>query len=161
MNIINQIRVSLVLSLVLAVAISGSIIVTYQNMQDLQHQENLAADVVRGGYELNYLTDDYLINVGPRAREQWEERYASLQPIISQLKASNQEEEHSIEAIRDYNANIGQMFREISEPGTLNTSSALFPANYQQVTWSRNIIQSQGLIFEAWRLRHLYNNNCE
>ena len=50
MNIINQIRVSLVLSLVLAVAISGSIIVTYQNMQDLQHQENLAADVVRGGY---------------------------------------------------------------------------------------------------------------
>jgi signal transduction histidine kinase len=159
MNIINQIRVSLVLSLVLAVAISGSIIVTYQNMQDLQHQENLAADVVRGGYELNYLTDDYLINAGPRAHEQWEERYASLQPIISQLKASNQEEEHSIGVISDYNAKIGQMFREIPGPAELSPGAALFPPAFQQVTWSRNIVQSQGLIFEAWRLRHLYNND--
>ena len=82
-------------------------------------RRSLAADVVRGGYELNYLADDYLINAGPRARDQWEERYASLQPIISQLKASNQEEAHSIEAIRDYNAKIGQMFREIPGPGEL------------------------------------------
>ena len=27
------------------------------------------------------------------------------------------------------------------------------------MTWSRNIVQSQGLIFEAWRLRHLYGND--
>ena len=159
MNIINQIRVSLVLSLVLAVAISGSIIVTYQNMQDLQKQESLASDVVRGGYELNYLADDYLINAGPRARDQWEERYATLLPIISQLKASNQEEAHSIEAIRDYNAKIGQMFREIPGPEELSNGAVLFQSGFQQVTWSRNIVQSQGLIFEAWRLRHLYGND--
>ena len=155
MNIINQIRISLVISLILAVAISGSIIVTYQNMQDISYQEDLAAAVMRGGYELNYLSDDYLINAEPRARIQWEERYTSLQPIISRLKPYNQEEEHSIEAIRDYNAKIGQMFREIPEPGTLNSSTALFPAGYQQVTWSRNIVQSQGLIFEAWQLPSL------
>jgi PAS domain S-box-containing protein len=158
-NIINQIRISLILSLILAVAISGSIIVTYQNMQDLQQQEDLAADVVRGGYELNYLSDDYLINAGPRARIQWEERYASLQPVISQLRPHNQEEEHSIGTIRDYNAKIGQIFGKIPEPGVLSTGAALFPPGFQQVTWSRNIVQSQGLIFEAWRLRHLYNDD--
>jgi signal transduction histidine kinase len=158
MNIINQIRVSLVISLILAVVISGSIVVSYQNMQELTHQEDLAADVVRGGYELNYLTDDYLVNANPRARTQWEERYTSLQPIIILLKPHNMEEEHSIEAIKDYNAKIGQMFREIPEPGTLNPGAAIFPAGYQQVTWSRNSVQSQGLIFEAWRLRHLYGD---
>ena len=75
------------------------------------------------------------------------------------MKASNQEEEHSIEAIRDYNAKIGQIFREIPGPVELSPGATLFPHAFQQVTWSRNIVQSQGLIFEAWRLRHLYNNN--
>jgi uncharacterized protein (UPF0333 family) len=55
MNIKNQIRLSVLISLILVVVISVSIIVSYQNMQDLQRQEHLAADVVRGGYELTYL----------------------------------------------------------------------------------------------------------
>ena len=160
MNIINQIRISLILSLVLAVAISGSIIMSYQNMQDFQRQENLAADVVRGGYELSYLSNDYLINAEPRARLQWEERYASLQPIISQLKPENKEEAQSIATIREYNENTGALFREITEPGALSNGAVLFPVSYQQVMWSRINVQSQGLIFEAWQLRHLYGNDA-
>ncbi|MCX6690597.1 MAG: PAS domain S-box protein [Methanoregula sp.] len=159
MNIKNQIRLSVLLSLILVTAISVSIVVTYQNMRDLQQQEALAADVVRGGYELTYLSNDYLINAEPRARTQWEERYASLQPIISQLKPGNSEEAQSLEIIRDYNKKTGVLFREIPEPGAVSAGSALFLPGYQQVTWSRINVQSQGLIYEAWRLRHLYNND--
>jgi len=158
-NIKNQIRLSVLLSLILAVAISVSIVVSYQHMRDLQQQEALSADVVRGGYELSYLSNDYLINAEPRARVQWEERYASLQPIISQLKPGNSEEAQSLEIIRDYNEKTGVLFREIPEPGALSAGSALFLPGYQQVTWSRINVQSQGLIYEAWRLRHLYNND--
>jgi PAS domain S-box-containing protein len=159
MNIKNQIRLSVLISLILVGVISVSIIVSYQNMQVLQRQESLAADVVRGGYELTYLSNDYLINAEPRARLQWDERYVSLQPIISQLKPENEEEAQSLEIIRDYNKKIGTLFREIPEPGALSTGAVLFPTSYQQVTWSRINVQSQGVIYEAWRLRHLYNND--
>jgi hypothetical protein len=107
MNIKNQIRLSVVISLILVAVISASIVVSYQNMQDLRDQEALAADVVRGGYELTYLSNDYLINAEPRARLQWEERYTSLQPIISQLKPVTAEEAKSLAVIRDYNEKRG------------------------------------------------------
>ena len=159
MNIKNQIRLSVVISMILVVVISASIVVSYQNMQELRKQETLAADVVKGGYELTYLSNDYLINAEPRARLQWEERYTSLQPIISQLKPGNEEEAQSVAIIRDYNEKTGALFREIPEPGTLSAGAVLFPASYQQVTWSRINVQSQGMIYEAWRLRHLYNDD--
>jgi methyl-accepting chemotaxis protein len=159
MNINNQIRLSVLISLILVAVISASIIVSYQNMQDLRVQEALAADVVRGGYELTYLSNDYLINAEPRARLQWEERYTSLQPIISELKPGNVAEEKSLEMIREYNENTGTLFRVIPEPGTLGAGAVLFPASYQQITWSRINVQSQGMIYEAWRLRHLYNDD--
>jgi PAS domain S-box-containing protein len=159
MNIKNQIRLSVLVSLILVMVISVSIVVSYLNMQELRYQEDLAADVVRGSYELTYLSNDYLINGEPRARLQWDERYASLQPIISQLKPENEEEAQSLEIIRDYNRKIGTLFREIPEPGALSTGAVLFPTSYQQVTWSRINVQSQGMIYEAWRLRHLYNND--
>jgi PAS domain S-box-containing protein len=159
MDIKNQIRLSVLISLILVVAISASIFVSYQNMQNLRDQEALAADVVRGGYELTYLSNDYLINAEPRARLQWEERYISLQPIISQLKPENKEEARSLEIIRDYNEKSGVLFREIPVPGAVSAGANLFPANYQQVTWSRINVQSQGMIYEAWRLRHMYNDD--
>ncbi len=159
MNIKNQIRLSVLISLILVVVISASIILSFQNMQDQRDQEALAADVVRGGYELTYLSNDYLINAEPRARLQWEERYSSLQPIIIELKPGNVEEAESLETIREYNEKTGTLFREIPEPGTLNAGAVLFPASYQQVTWSRINVQSQGMIYEAWRLRHLYNDD--
>jgi signal transduction histidine kinase len=159
MNIKNQIRLSVLISLILVVVISASIFISYQNVQDLRDQEALAAEVVRGGYELTYLSNDYLINAEPRARVQWEERFISLQPIISQLKSENDEEAQSIALIRDYNEKSGVLFREIPEPGTVSASANLFPASFQQVTWSRINVQSQGMIYEAWRLRHLYNDD--
>ena len=159
MNIKNQIRLSVLISLILVVVISVSIVVSYQNMQVLQRQESLAADVVRGSYELTYLSNDYLINAEPRARLQLEERDASLQPIISQLKPENEEEAQSLAIIRDYNEKSGMLFREIPEPGALSNGAVMFPTSYQQVTWSRINVQSQGMIYEAWRLRHLYNDD--
>ncbi len=159
MNIKNQILLSVVISLVLGVVISASIFVSYLHMQEMQHQEDLAADVVKGGYELTYLANDYIVNAEPRARVQWEERYASLQPVISQLKAGTSEEARSIEAIRDYNEKIAIVFREIPDLQNPGTGSARITPVYQQITWSRNNVQSQGLIYEAWRLRHSYNND--
>ena len=159
MNIKNQIRLSVLISLILVVVISVSIIVSYQHMQVLQRQESLAADVVRGGYELTYLSNDYLINAEPRARVQWEERYTSLQPILSQLKSENADEAQNLAIIREYNEKTGVLFREIPEPKTLSAGSVLFPTSYQQVTWSRINVQSQGMIYEAWHLRQLYNHD--
>jgi PAS domain S-box-containing protein len=159
MNIKNQIRLSVLISMILVVVISASIVVSYQNMQELRVQETLAADVVRGGYELTYLSNDYLINAEPRARVQWEERYSSLQPIISQMKPGTPEEAQSLAIIRDYNEKAGTLFREIPEPGSMSTGAVLFPASFQQITWSRINVQSQGMIYEAWRLRHLYNDD--
>ena len=159
MNIKKQIRLSVLVSLILAIAISGSIVVSYQNIQDLQRQESFAADVVRGSYELTYLSNDYIVNAGPRARLQWEGRYASLQPIISQLKPENNKERQSLETIRNYNEKIGTLFHEIAQPEVLSDGTVRFSPDYQQIMWSRSNVQEQGLIYEAWNLRHLYNDD--
>lgn len=159
MYIKDQILYSVILSLVLIVGISGSVIVTYQDVRNLQHQEDLAAEVVRGAYELTYLTNDYLINAQPRTRIQWDDRYASLQSIITQLEAKNPEEQRSIEAIREYSDTIGLLFREMPGTGTTSTGAALFSPAIQQVMWNRNSVQLQGLISEAWRLRHEYDDD--
>jgi PAS domain S-box-containing protein len=159
MNIKNQIRLGVLVSLVIVAIISVSAGVSLIEKEELLHQEDLAADVVRGSYELTYLANDYIINGEPRARIQWEDRYASLGPIISGLKPNTVKESESLTNIRDYYKRVGVQFREIPEPSAISPGATRFSPGLQQVTWSRMNVQSQGMIYEAWRLRHLYNDD--
>ena len=158
MNIDDQIRLSVVISLIIVIAISGSIIYTLQEKEDLQYQENFAAELVRGGYELTQLSNEYFLLGEPRAYLQWEERYTSLQPVLSELKSMNSKEERSISIIRESNAEIGLILEDVPKPqeGTLSDASSVTGS---PAIWNRNQVQTQGLIFEAWQLRHLYNND--
>jgi PAS domain-containing protein len=159
MDIKNQIRLSVLISILVVAIISVSIGLSYQTMLGLQQQESRAAEVVRGGYELTYLSNNYIINAEPRARIQWEERYDSLQPVIAGLQPSTVEERKIIESIRDYNEKIGTLFREIPNPDAGSPGTPQFSPELQQITWSRTNVQSQGMLYEAWILRHLYNDD--
>ncbi|MFA4876428.1 MAG: PAS domain S-box protein [Methanoregula sp.] len=159
MNLQNQIRLSVFISFIIAIVISVSIGASYQNVLELQRQESLAADTVRGGYELTYLTNDYIVNAEPRAIIQWEARYASLQPIINQLEPGNNAERDSIGTIRDYDEKIANQFHELAQPGAIGNGTGRFSPEYQQMIWSRNNVPLQGLIYEAWHLRFMYNDD--
>lgn len=159
MKIKSQIQISMVISLIIAFIISAFIITSYLNIQELQQQESLAADVVKGGYELTFLANDYIVNGEPRALLQWEARYASLRPVIEQLKPGNSEESRIISLIRDYYEDIAKVFHEIPDFKDVNSDSFQVSPIYKEIVWSRNNVQSQGLIYEAWYLRHAYNND--
>ena len=157
MNIKEQIRLSVLISLIIVIVISGSVVYISLVEKDLQYQENLAAEVVRGGYELSQLSHQYFFTGELRPLIQWQERYDSLQPIISKLKPTNAQEERSISIIRQSNIQLGQIIEEFPKPDESEPTPLILSAVFPMVTWNRNQVQTQGLIFESWELRQLYN----
>ena len=88
MKLTTQIRY---VSIILIILITGIGYVYYnienKNLHELQVNENLNK-IFQGIFELNIITNDYLQTNKPRAREQWQQRHASLTNLL--LKADTQ-----------------------------------------------------------------------
>lgn len=159
MNIKTRILMSVLFSLILALFISASIGFTYFKMQELSEREQAANELIKGGYELSHLTSDYLVNGEPRARVQWESRYRSLQKGIEKLKSENTKEARSIGIIHEYNTKLRELYQSLPDTLVFTNETSYNNHVYQQIIWSRNIVQSQGLIFEASILGQLYQDD--
>ncbi|UUX93288.1 sensor histidine kinase [Methanoplanus endosymbiosus] len=159
MNIKDRIRLSVIISLIIVLAISGSIIYTTMEMKNLQYQENLATEVVRGGYELSHLSNEYNLFEKTRTYIQWDESYASLQPVLSGLKPTDAQEEQSILMILESNEEIGLILDEIRQEQESDAGDILLPAADSMALWNRNQALAQVMIFEGLQLRQSYNDD--
>ena len=79
MKLHNQFLILLGGFLFLFLTIGASVYYTSEQINHLGQQEKTAQEIVKGAYQLAYLSNDYLIHTGEvRPNIQWDQKYKEL-----------------------------------------------------------------------------------
>ena len=161
-----KIRTRLILSVAIFVIalliIIGSVIVTNQQVDRLNHQEELSKTIEVEANELGYLSSDYILYRESQQAERWESKYSALASDLSDLAVDTPEQKVLVNNLMENLQRLRHVFDDIKSgvtggrQGDLATDLAVV-----QVSWSRLAVQTQGIVFDAGRLSHLLRDEAD
>jgi PAS domain S-box-containing protein len=137
--------------------VTASEIITNQWIQNLNVQEELAAQIERQAYELGYLANDYLHYRESQQADRWESKFASFSENLGNMEVNTPEQRALLANLKKNQQRLKSVFADVraSIEGAPQTQVALVDTEFMQVSWSRLEVQNQGLIFDASRLEGL------
>jgi PAS domain S-box-containing protein len=142
--------------------IIGSVIVTNQQVDRLNSQEELAKTIEIEANELSYLSSDYILYHESQQAERWESKYSALASDLSDLAVDTPEQKVLVTNLMENQRRLKQVFDDVksSITGSLQDDPAIDFA-LVQVSWSRFAVQTQGIVFDAGRLSHLLRDEAD
>lgn len=114
MNLRKKLYANAVLPLVLVVSIGAVLYMTGRQVVQATAQERVAADLVKGVFELTTVADEYLLNHSERAQRQWNMKHQSLGELLSELRPSEQAEQAILARVRNEHQGIRTTFVELA-----------------------------------------------
>ncbi len=165
MKLRTQLIISMVFFAVFIAVISVSMMVTNQQIEQLQNQEKLLKNIELKTGELGYLSNDYLLYGESQQIDRWESKYNSISNDISNLTVDSPDQQVVVDSIKTNQLRLKSIFDDIVSEGESSQEdqgqpSTLDPA-FIQVSSSRLAIQSQGMIFDASRLSQLIREQAD
>jgi len=141
-SIISVIVIGLTLSVALFVSIQ------VQELETAIEENRVAAEVMKGVFELNLLTSDYLLHPGERNREQWQLRYQSIENLL-QIDTEKMHVEHLmlLDTLRQDHELIQTTFLKLTE----NLESQEVSLELNQRLEAQLLMKSQTMLFAASR----------
>ncbi len=136
------------------VVVAASLVVTNQQVDRLNKQEEIAINIERGASELSYLSNDYLLYREDQQRARWETKWSSISNDLAQLQSGNPEQRVIVDNIKDNHRRLRIVFDNVASTfqDTTQTPSAEPIQSLIQVSWSRLAVQNQGIAFDAQHL---------
>jgi signal transduction histidine kinase len=159
MKIRTQLIISIILSGLALLIITASVIVTNQQIDRLNQQENLANSIILGATELSYLSNDYLVFHESQQLDRWNTRYASFSNDLAKLSVNKPEQQVLVNNIRSNQQRLKEVFGDVVS--TIESQRQADPGQYSvnqtyiQLSWSRIAVQNRGIIFDASRLAEM------
>ncbi len=154
MKIRTQLIISMVFFVIALLIISASVIITNQQVEQLNKQQEIVKNVELKAGDLSYLSNDYLLYRESQQIDRWNSKYSSFSSDISNLRTNNPDQQVIINNIKVNQQRLKETFEGIVSSSS-NTSSgqlnALSP-EFAQVSSSRLGVQTQGIVFDASRL---------
>ena len=154
MKIRTQLIISMVFFVIALLIISASVIITNQQVEQLNKQQEIVKNVELKAGDLSYLSNDYLLYRESQQIDRWNSKYSSFSSDISNLRTDNPDQQVIINNIKVNQQRLKETFEGIVSSSS-NTSSgqlnALSP-EFAQVSSSRLGVQTQGIVFDASRL---------
>ena len=144
---------------VIFLLIGVSAIYTSWEIQKLDKQDTIAKNVLRGAYELSYLSNDYLFHLEKRQNIQWNSRFILFNDDIAQLDVDKPEQQVLVNRIITNKERLKEIYTEsVAEIETAkNTPGGSVDPEIIQIAWSRFIVQNQAIIFDASQLSQMLN----
>ena len=137
----------LVLSLILAQ--------TSRQVIEAIEQSTAFSNIVRGVFELNIITNDYMLHHEERAQVQWQLRYSSLAQILTEVQGKYPEEEVLGRIIQDH-AKLQPLFSQLASSHKGEGFSEL-----EQRLASQLAIKTQTMVADTFRLTEMAHTNAE
>lgn len=134
--------------------IAASVVLTIQQLERLDMQEETAISIERGASELSYLSNDYLLYREDQQHIRWETKWSSISHDLAQLEPSSPEQQVIVDNIKDNHERLKAVFDNVALAfqDTTQTSGAESIQSFTQVSWSRMAVQNQGIAFDASQL---------
>lgn len=151
MRIRTQFVATIVLFAVILVVVGLSLMVTIQQKEELQRQEEIAHSLELGARELSYLSNDYLLHGESQQRLRWEKRFSSFSQLLPDFSPDDPEIASLIQEIKTDQERLRAIFAEVAsalDNSHSNGDSAGYLAMIR-VSWSRMEVLSQGIAFSS------------
>jgi PAS domain S-box-containing protein len=163
MKIKSQLSIGMIIFCVISLLIGVSAIHTSWEVQKLGKQQDIANNVVRGAYELSYLSNDYLFHLEKRQNIQWDSRFVSLGDDIARLDVDKPEQQVLVNRIIANKERLKEIYTEsvAAIEAAKNTPGGSVDPELVRVAWSRFIVQNQAIIFDASQLSQMLNKEQE
>ncbi|RPI20831.1 MAG: hypothetical protein EHM70_25985, partial [Chloroflexota bacterium] len=78
MKIRTQFLITMVLFGLVLIIMAASVVITYQQVDRMNRQSEIAHDIEQGARDLSYLSNDYLLHGESQQRARWESKFAAL-----------------------------------------------------------------------------------
>ncbi len=165
MKIRTQLIISMVFFAVTLLIISASVILTNQQTELLNKQEELAKNIELDAGELSYLSNDYLLYHESQQVDRWEAKFSSFSNDLSNLSVDGPDSQVLVNNIKANRVRLKEIFEDVvskteSENASFTAESAVDMA-FIQVSGSRMGVQTQGIVFDASRLSQILHAEAD
>jgi PAS domain S-box-containing protein len=153
MKIKNQFRISIIAFVLILGIIAVSIIVTEQQIAQMNSQAATAEDIQTGASALSYISNNYFLYQDNSSVTLWQTEFSTLSNDLSELNSSNLERQTLVNNVNNDLQNLKAVFastQSFLESAPRNVSVRVLPAF--QTDWSRMAVQNQALAFDAQQL---------
>jgi len=160
MKIRTQLIISIVLFIIALLIVAASIVITNQQVDRLNQQQELVKSIELGAGELGYLSNDYLLYHESQQLDRWNSKYAALSDDLARLSVDTPEQQDLVNTIKASQQRLKDVFDDaVSTIKSTNQPQydVIDPA-YIQVTWSRLAVQTRGITFDASRLSQILHD---
>ena len=158
MKVRTQLIAGLVIFALLLALISGLVITTNQQAEQLVEQEWIANEIALEVGELGYLSNDYILYREPQHAQRWHAKFSSISDHIASLSVVRPEQQAIVNNLEANLKNTGSVFDDIEsspvQPGGTDTE-------FVRLSWSRMAVQNQGMVFSAERLAQLLGDQAD
>ncbi|MCX9012389.1 MAG: ATP-binding protein [Candidatus Methanoperedens sp.] len=155
MKIKTQFINSMVIFGIILLIIATSLIVTNQQVERLNKQEEIAKNIERDASELSYLTNDYLLYHESSQLTRWEAKFSQISDHLSNLNPNSPEQQTLVNNMKANQQRLKAVFADVvSTLENTSQNQGADPALFQ-ISWSRMAIQNQGMAFDAERLAQM------
>ncbi|MFA4826149.1 MAG: PAS domain S-box protein [Methanoregula sp.] len=163
MKIRTQFIISVVVFIGIFLILSLSVISSMQEVDRMTLQMEIADRITLDAYELNQISNDYLLYGNERQRVQWESKNAALSDDLSLLDTTRPEEQELIRNIRANQQHLKEIFSEISLSVQETEANGNAPPStaFIRQSWSRIAVQNMGIAFDASRLSQIIRTELE
>jgi PAS domain S-box-containing protein len=150
MRLKSQYIVSIIIFGILLIIISASVIVTNQQVAQINNKEQIAGIILTGASNLAYISNDYFLYQQNAQLYQWQNQFSSLSSDLSKLTPNGPAQQSQINNVNTDLQNLGSVFNSsvsFIESTPRNESIRVLPAF--QTDWDRLALQNQALTFDA------------
>ncbi len=165
MKLRTQFTILMVISFTIFLLIGVSAYYTNQQIARINEQEQIASNVVKGAYQLSYLSNDYLFHIREtRQNLQWESKYIGLSDDIARLNPGTPEQQALVDQIKGNQQRLNDVYTQsvvTIEASQKSVPGKLVDPELVQVAWSRFIVQNQGMIFDASQLSQVLQEESD
>ena len=113
MRIKTKLQIATVLSLTVALAIGSILFFSAQQVNEAIKKNRAADEIIRGLFELNILTNEYLMHDEERAKTQWQLKHDSLRKLLKEEEFKNPEEMVFLKRMRENHESIKTTFSQM------------------------------------------------
>jgi len=114
MKIKTRLQITATIAILLALSIGSFIFFVNQRLSGVIEENRKADEIVRGVFELNILTSDYLLHRNERIIDQWWSKYDTISRMLIEVEESDDPEEQArIDVLRENHKSIATTFFQL------------------------------------------------
>ncbi len=160
MNIKRKFQIIYILPVALAAILILILFSSYATVSEIMKQDKLGEAIVRGVFDLNIVTNEYIIMMHPseRPKQQWLFKYDSISNLLDRMEFEGAEEGKLLMKIRHGHQRIRGHFQKLVDiyepPESLRQMGDINPA-YRELVMNQLLVESETIVSDTAHLNDL------